>query len=320
MCLQQKKMEKFTGEFLKQEGYVTKVLLSDGNLGVDMFAEKNGKLCALQVKLCDNCKNPISPEMLMELFGAMHYYGCQKAMFVYNGYINDEVSNVARKLGIQLIYFDSLQYVNSSSEDTMDSSLSGSAMNYANELKLNITLNGYKRYYGSLEFQRDLMRYFNVSRGYSGRPYPWIGYVSPRSNPPRREGCPSSSRENNFYFSFCLFFHNLQAQSIFILSGRDMMDRFHAETGVPMISCGLGGIMHPAHVLLEAGLLPHGAEVPAYIKMIDAILPAIRSQVSELKAYADVDKLYIYIEDEIVRFRQRLANGKPHPTYLIEAI
>ena len=68
MCLQQKKMEMFTGEFLKQEGYVTKVLLSDGN-------------------------------------------------------------------------------------------------NYANELEVNITLNGYKRYYGSLEFQRDLMRYFNVSRG-----------------------------------------------------------------------------------------------------------------------------------------------------------
>ena len=165
MCLQQKKMEMFTGEFLKQEGYVTKVLLSEGNLGVDMFAEKNGKLCALQVKLCDDCKTPISPEMLMELFGAMHYYGSQEAMFVYNGYINDEVTNVARKLGIQLIYFDPLQYVNSSSEDTTDSSLSGSAINSANELEVNITLNGYKRYYGSLEFQRDLMRYFNVSRG-----------------------------------------------------------------------------------------------------------------------------------------------------------
>ena len=55
-------------------------------------------------------------------------------------------------------------------------------------------------------------------------------------------------------------------------SGREMMDRFHAETGVPMISCGLGGIMHPAHVLFEAGLLPHGAKVPAYINMIDIII------------------------------------------------
>lgn len=185
---------------------------------------------------------------------------------------------------------------------------------------VNITLDGYRQYYGSLEFQRDLMGYFSVSRGFAGRPYPWIGFASSRFNPPRREGCPSSSREKNFYFSFCLFFHNLQAQSIFILSGRKMMDRFHAETGVPMISCGLGGIMHPAHVLFEAGLLPHGTEVPAYINMIDIIFPAIRAQVEELKAYADVEKLYTFIINEILKFRQRLEKGESHPTYLVEGI
>ena len=185
---------------------------------------------------------------------------------------------------------------------------------------VNITLDGYRQYYGSLEFQRDLMGYFSVSRGFAGRPYPWIGFAEPRFNPPRLEGCPSSSREKNFYFSFCVFFHNLQAQSIFILSGREMLDRFHAETGVPMISCGLGGIMHPAHVLFEAGLLPHGAEVPAYINMIDIIFPAIRAQVEELKAYADVEKLYTLIKNEILRFRQRLEQGEPHPTHLVEGI
>jgi hypothetical protein len=105
-----------------------------------------------------------------------------------------------------------------------------------------------------------------------------------------------------------------------MLSGREMMDRFHAETGVPMISCGLGGVMHPAHVLLEAGLLPHGAEIPAYIKMIDEILPVIKAQVEELKAYGDTDKLYSYMKEEIIRFRNRLESGRPHPTYLIEGI
>ena len=87
-----------------------------------------------------------------------------------------------------------------------------------------------------------------------------------------------------------------------------------------MISCGLGGIMHPAHVLLEASLLPHGAEVPAYINMIDIIFPAIRAQVEELKAYADVEKLYTLIKNEILRFRQRLEQGEPHPTHLVEGI
>lgn len=79
-------------------------------------------------------------------------------------------------------------------------------------------------------------------------------------------------------------------------------------------------MMHPAHVLLEAGLLPHGAEIPAYIKMIDEILPAIYAQVEELKAYGDTDKLYSFIREEIMRFRQRLETGRPHPTYLIEGI
>jgi hypothetical protein len=78
--------------------------------------------------------------------------------------------------------------------------------------------------------------------------------------------------------------------------------------------------MHPAHVLLEAGLLPHGAEIPAYIEMIDEILPAIYAQVEELKAYGDPDKLYSFIREEIMRFRQRLETGRPHPTYLIEGI
>lgn len=187
-------------------------------------------------------------------------------------------------------------------------------------MNVDTTIDGYNNYYGSLEFQRDLMGYFKISRGFAGRRYPWIGFVSRMSNPPRREGCPSSTREKNFYFSFCLFFHCLQAQSIFILSGRKMMDRFHEETLVPMISCGLGGVMHPAHVLLEAGLLPHGAEIPAYIKMIDEILPAIYAQVEELKDYGDPDELYSFIREEIIRFRQRLETGRPHPTYLIEGI
>ena len=186
--------------------------------------------------------------------------------------------------------------------------------------EVNITLEGYKSYYGSTEFQRDLMGYFKVTTSCTTPQYPCIGFASRFNNPPRVEGCPSSFREKNFYFSFCLFFHNLQAQSIFILSGRKMMDRFHAETGVPMISCGLGGVMHPAHVLLEAGLLPQGDEIPVYIKMIDTIIPAIYPQIAELKAYADIEQLYSFVENEIMKFRQRLENGEPQPTHLVEHI
>lgn len=301
------------GEYLKQEGYVTRVSPSVEDRAVDMFAETDDKRYVIQIMTYNSRKPPIDCSTVKELHNAMLHYECQGAILLYKGYIKDEVVRMASQFGIRLIYFDPVLYEYALKNKKID------VQNFF-PMDVFVTLEGYKNYYGSLEFQRDLLRYFHVSHGFNGRPYPWIGFVSHMSNPLRKEGCPSSLRENNFYFSFCLFFHNLQAQSIFILSGREMMDRFHAETGVPMISCGLGGVMHPAHVLLEAGLLPHGAEIPEYIKMIDKILPAIKAQVEELKAYGDIDKLYSYMKEEIIRFRQRLESGRPHPTYLIEAI
>ena len=183
-------------------------------------------------------------------------------------------------------------------------------------MKANFNVEDYKNYYESSEFQNDLMRYFKVTSSKTKPSYPFIAYVDARFNPSRIEGCPSSSREKNFYFSFCLFLRALQAQGISILSGREMMEKFHTETSVPMISCGLGGLMHPAHMLQEAGLLPQGAEIPLYISMIDVIFSAIRSQVMELSAYTDVDKLCSFVQEEVLSFCQRLETDVPHPTYI----
>lgn len=188
-------------------------------------------------------------------------------------------------------------------------------------MNCNFILEDYRCYYSSVEFQRDMMSWFDISmQSYKKQKFPWIGFASGFRNSHPRPSIPSSTKEKSFYFSFCVFLHCLQAQAIFKLSGRDIMYRFHAETGVPQISCGLGGIMHPAHTLLEADLLPVGAEVEAYIKMIDIILPEVRPQVEELGKYADTDELYKIIEDEILSFRQRLQNGVAQPTYLVEGI
>lgn len=182
------------------------------------------------------------------------------------------------------------------------------------------SIESYHNYYGSLEFQRDLMSWFDIRQSCTTPKFPWIGFASKSGNQHRKPGIPSSTREKSFYFSFCVFLHCLQAQAIFKLSGREMMYRFHSETGVPQISCGLGGIMHPAHTLLEADLFPVGAEEDAYIKMIDIILPEVHPLVEELRKYADTDELYKIIEDEILSFRQRLQNGVAQPTYLVEGI
>lgn len=187
-------------------------------------------------------------------------------------------------------------------------------------MNCNFIIEDYRNYYGSVEFQRDLMSWFEITESCTTPKFPWIGFASGFRNSHPRPGIPSSTKEKSFYFSFCVFLHCMQAQAIFKLSGRDMMYRFHAETGVPQISCGLGGIMHPAHILYEAALLPVGAEIDAYIKMIDIILPAVRPQVEELGQYANTDELYKHVEDEILAFRLRLQNGEPHPTYFKEGI
>lgn len=182
----------------------------------------------------------------------------------------------------------------------------------------NTTIEGYKNYYASLGFQRDLMSWFKCVKSSTRPSFPLIMYAARHGNPDRVFGMPSQTRENSFYFSFCVFLYALQAQAICKLSGKDMMYRFHAETGVPMISCGLGGIMHPSHILYEAELLPEGAEVPAYIEMIDTIMPAIKPQIDELGEYAPIDNLYSIIKKEISDFRDRLANGEKHPLAFLE--
>lgn len=182
-------------------------------------------------------------------------------------------------------------------------------------MKSNTTIDGYKNYYASLEFQRDLMSWFKVTQSRSHPRVLFVPSATRHGNPNRVSYMPSQTREKSFYFSFCVFLHTLQAQAICKVAGNKMMSKFHEETGVPMVSCGLGGIMHPSHILYEAELLPEGDEVSAYVEMIDTIVPAVRPQIEELAKYAPADLLYPIVEEEILAFRNRLEKGEVHPLY-----
>lgn len=104
-----RRFEFLAGEYLKQEGYDTEVTPGVADWGVDVFAEKDGKRYAVQAKMYGDCKTKITRSMMMELFGATHYFDCQGVMLIYNGGIMDDAVNVADKLGIQLIYLDQHQ-------------------------------------------------------------------------------------------------------------------------------------------------------------------------------------------------------------------
>ena len=101
-----RKFEFLAGEYLKQEGFETEVTQGSADWGVDVFAEKDGKRYAVQVKMYGDCKTKVTRSMMMELYGVMHYFDCQGAILIYNGGIMPDAVKVAVKLGIQLIYLD----------------------------------------------------------------------------------------------------------------------------------------------------------------------------------------------------------------------
>jgi restriction system protein len=101
-----RRFEFLAGEYLKKEGYEVEVTQGVADWGVDVFAKKDGIRIAVQAKMYGDCKTSITRRMMMELYGVMHYFDCQKSMMIYNGRIMPDALQVAEKLGIQLVYLD----------------------------------------------------------------------------------------------------------------------------------------------------------------------------------------------------------------------
>ena len=101
-----RRFEFLAGEYLKKEGYEVEVTQGVADWGVDVFAQKDGIRIAVQAKMYGDCKTSITRRMMMELYGVMHYFDCQRSMMIYNGRIMPDALQVAEKLGIQLVYLD----------------------------------------------------------------------------------------------------------------------------------------------------------------------------------------------------------------------
>jgi hypothetical protein len=80
---------------------------------------------------------------------------------------------------------------------------------------------------------------------------------------------PAATSEQNKYFVMLTYYTAVVPQVICKVYGKQVMYAFHKASTWPIISCGLGGIMHPRHILLEADLL-----YPATAKNSKKILEA----------------------------------------------
>ena len=104
-----RRFEFLAGEYLKKEGHEVEVSQGVADWGVDVFAKKDGIRIAVQAKMYGDCKTSITRRMMMELYGVMHYFDCQRSMMIYNGQIMPDALQVAEKLDIQLVYLDQHQ-------------------------------------------------------------------------------------------------------------------------------------------------------------------------------------------------------------------
>jgi len=97
--------EQQIGLYFRNKGYSVKVTSYTNDYGVDCFALKGKEKIAIQAKMYGDGIRPVTRKMIMELYGAMHYFDCNKAKLVTNGRILEDAREVADKLGIEIIHF-----------------------------------------------------------------------------------------------------------------------------------------------------------------------------------------------------------------------
>lgn len=121
MMKQHRNFEFQAGEYFKSLGYDVDVTQAVGDWGVDVFLTKGNEKVAVQVKNYGVCRTRVSRKDMMELYGAMAYFDCQRAVLVYNGRMTPEAEMVAKKLNIQCLHLE-YQYEDVECDDASDNS------------------------------------------------------------------------------------------------------------------------------------------------------------------------------------------------------
>jgi len=85
-------------------GYDVILTPQTNDYGVDIFASKGKVKIAIQSKMYGSANRSVNRKMIMELCGAMHYFGCTSATMVTDGEVLSDAKKVADKLNIEIIY------------------------------------------------------------------------------------------------------------------------------------------------------------------------------------------------------------------------
>ena len=101
-----KEYEKFVCEKFSRKGYRTELTPYNNDYGIDVFAHKNDEKIGIQVKMFGHTGRKVNRQMIMELHGAKDLFKCDKAILVTDGQLLDTADEVAKQLGIEILFME----------------------------------------------------------------------------------------------------------------------------------------------------------------------------------------------------------------------
>ena len=131
------------------------------------------------------------------------------------------------------------------------------------------TIADFKQYHYE-QFSWDFRRWFEVGRGFAGKPVNFVLHAQDTFTPQR----PAKYSDSVFHehcFSVACFFTSLIPQIIAEKEdGKELFFDYALASGWPIINCGNGGLLSAVQVVFEADLLPNDDELDDYGRILEA--------------------------------------------------
>ena len=126
-----KEYEEYVASIFQNKGYSTEVTPLSGDWGIDVIAIKDSEKIAIQAKMYSDSSRKVNRAAIMQLYGAMAYQDCTKAVLATDGDLLDDAILVANKLGIEIL-----------KTNPCDISDKGSCIGIKTEKSLPVEING----------------------------------------------------------------------------------------------------------------------------------------------------------------------------------
>lgn len=96
--------EEYVASIFQERGYEVNLTPQSNDWGIDVIAIKGEEKIAVQAKMYGHTSRKVNRAVIMQLYGAMAYQDCTKAVLATDGEVLDDAVIVAKKLGIELLF------------------------------------------------------------------------------------------------------------------------------------------------------------------------------------------------------------------------